>query len=86
MAAVHQVSERAICQCTLTTGFGMEINFIWIQSDSLLDSALCLEEQCLVAAIDLQSEYDGPQTDASSLWLQFDKGIGLGLHTGRNTD
>lgn len=62
---VNQVSERAICLCThLTTGFGIEINLIRIQSDSLLHS---LEEWCSEAAIDLQSERDSHQTDAPSL-------------------
>lgn len=63
---VNQVTERAICQCPhLTSGFGVEINLIWIQSDSLLPSAQWSEEWCLVAAMDLQSESDSHQTDAS---------------------
>lgn len=48
-----------------TTGFGIEINLIWIQSDSLLHSVR-FEEWGSVAAIDLQSERDSHQTDAPS--------------------
>lgn len=67
---VNQVTVRAICQCAhLTTGFVMEINLIWIQSDSLLHSVQWSEEWCLVAAIDLQSKSDSHQTDAPSLSL-----------------
>lgn len=66
--AVNQVTGRAICPCThSTTGFGMEINLIWIQSDSLLHSVQWSEEWCLEAPIDLQSERDSHQTDAPSL-------------------
>lgn len=48
-----------------TTGFGIEINLIWIQSDSLLHSVR-FEEWGSVAAIDLQSERDSHKTDAPS--------------------
>ena len=48
---VNQVTERAICQrARLTTGFVMEINLIWIHSDSLLPSAQWSEEWCLAAS------------------------------------
>lgn len=68
MKAVNQVPKRAFCQSThLTTGFGIEINLIWIQSDSLLHLAQWLEEWCLAAAIDLQSEGISHKTDAPLL-------------------
>ena len=90
---VNQVTERAIClRPHLTTGFGIEINLIWIQSDSLLHSVQWLEGWCLVAGIDLQSESDSHQTDAPPLSHSRSlpavrQGHRTGLtHTGRNTD
>lgn len=89
---VNQVTERAICpRSRSTTGFGTQINLIWIQSDSPLHSVQWSEERRLEAAADLQSRGGVVTKQMLPLSLQAVRQghrtrADTHTHTGRNTD